>query len=163
MRGIERSYNGMEWIGRTWRVKIGSFEPRLLEKPPVVPRAMSYTFRESYTLESLYHRSILNAALPRRINTAYRPRIYPYLSISSPRVKTCTLQSKCRFVVERGIKNTLVEQCDQRLDVFKEASRCFCFEKEIESLEFLQSRIRFFFFFKNLSRWKIGSVVRIYV
>lgn len=111
----------------------------------------------------LYHRSILNAALPRRINTAYRPRIYPYLSISSPRVKTCTLQLKCRFVVERGIKNTLVEQCGQRLDAFKEASRCFCFEKEIESLEFLQSRIRVFFFFKNLSRWKIGSVVRIYV
>lgn len=75
MRGIERSYNGMEWIGRTWRVKIGSFEPRLLEKPPVVPRAMSYREPVIFTTFDLERR--VTGVLTRLIDPT-TDRIYLY-------------------------------------------------------------------------------------
>lgn len=142
----------MEWIGRTWRVKIGSFEPRLSEKPPVVPRAMSYREPVIFTTVRSW------TPRYRRINTAYRPDDGSYLSISSPRVKTCTLQLKCRGI--RSWNNAATDWMvwRKRRDVFV--------EKEIESG--ILAEWNSVLFLKNLSRFvenrECGSVVvRIYV
>lgn len=130
----------MERIGRTWRVKIGSFEPRLLEKPPVVPRAMSRepviftTVRSRHDLERR-----VTGVLTRLIDSTTDLSTSIYIVLKQP----CTLQLKCRSLWN-AIYRTLVEQCGP-IGWFEGSVEMFLSRRRSNSCKV---EFGFFFFFK---------------